>query len=525
MASSQTMFSINDIYNSLPFLILAGGGIILMILESFSRFQLIGKDTHLPAETSEAYAIATPGSRFYLMPLTGICLLAAFFFLGWQWLNVKSETVPLYQGMLSIDRLGLSMSGICIIAGFFSILGTPYFLQNKRFEFGEYYALILFSLSGMVILNFAADWVTLFLGIETLSLAVYILTGSYRRSARSSEAAMKYFLMGAFISAILLFGIALLYGVTGTTRISAFANPLSSSLFPSSIQSTLVSISSLLIIVSFAFKIALVPFHMWVPDAYEGAPSPVTGFMMTAVKTAGFTAFIRLAILLFAHEPLRSQTFSILYGLCAITMLFGNLGALRQQNIKRMLAYSSIAHAGYLLVGVLALDQEKWQTEGIASLFYYLLSYTISAVGSLAILAWVGGTNGKEENASLSHFAGLGKKQPGAAFAMTLFLLSLGGIPPTAGFFGKFYLFRLAFQDIRLWPLVFLAILTSLISMAYYLKVIMAMYFQQGPKASSSEKTPHFLSLGFSILCLAFFSIGVGICSKWIWNLGLSILK
>lgn len=521
MTSVQTLFSMSDIYNSLPILILAGGGLVLMILEAFSRFQLVGKDTHLPAETSEAYSIATPGSRFYFMPLAAFCLLVALFFVGWQWLNVKSGSVSVYQGMLTIDRTGLLMSGICIIAGFFSILGAPSFLQSKQFEFGEYYALVLFSCSGMLILNLASDWVALFLGIETLSLAVYILTGSWRRSARSSEAAMKYFLMGSFVSAILLFGIALLYGVTGTTHLTSLKSSLLPSFSASTVQSTLLSIGALLILLSFAFKVALVPFHMWAPDAYEGAPSPVTGFMMAAVKTAGFTALARVAILLFANEPLRSQTLSILYGLCGITMLVGNFAALRQQNIKRMLAYSSIAHAGYALLSILLLDSEKFRTESMASLFYYLLSYSVSAIGAMTVISWVSGSHLKEEKTMLSDWVGLGKRQPAAALAMTIFLLSLGGIPPTAGFFGKFYLFRLAFQETTLWPLAFLAIGTSLLSMAYYLKVIMAMYFKHSPQEVPVEKPAHFTAMGVAIFCLAILSLGMGIFSKWFWNLGL----
>lgn len=509
-----------DVPNTLPLLILCVGGFLVMLLEAFSRMRLVGHKHHknMPAETSEAYAMAIPGSRTYLMLLTAVVLLVALGFVVWQWMGfdtrVTTSYVLAYQNMLQIDRFGLFALGICLVAGLLSLGLAPAFLQRRKMEYGEYYALVLFALAGMNIVIMAADLVALFLGIEILSLGVYVLTGSWRKSIKSSEAAMKYFLMGAFVSAIIIYGIALLYGVTGTTNLLDMRHVLEQTSL-AGMHGTLFLAGCLLVVAGLLFKVGVVPLHMWAPDAYDGAPTPVTAFMMATVKVAAFSALARLMDALFQGTTLTSRISAVLYVLAILTMALGNLAALRQSNIKRMLAYSSIGHAGYLLLAILT---SHFNLDGSRSaLLYYLLTYSIAAVGTMGILVWVGQDHPQEEPVHLDAWAGLGKKRPVVALCMTLFLLSLAGFPPTAGFFAKFSLFRVAFHNTTLWPLVFVALLTSLISVAYYLRIIMVMYFQPGTGtfAKPESTQPGNTALKCAVLILTLATIGLGLLPNW----------
>lgn len=445
-------FDVGQLWTIAPMLVVLGGGILLLLLEAFAGSR----------------------NKAYLMPVTvAICLVALVLELSaWEDAAVSANRVS-FGGMLLTDRLSIYADCIFLSGAALSAMLAAGFMREHRFEFGEFYALLLFGTGGMMMLGAAADLVTIFLGIETMSLAVYVLTGSWRRSAKSSEGAMKYFLNGAFATAILLYGIALLYGAAGATSLRMLAER-SEQLATQPIY----LIGLIMLLIAIAFKIAAVPFHMWAPDAYEGAPTPVTAFMAAGVKAAAFVVLIRMLGGAFSRTELAfgsSGWSSILSVLAVATMTLGNLAALRQDNIKRLLAYSSIAHAGYLLVGVVAMSVVG--NEARSPLLFYLAAYTFTTVGAFGVVAWLGRRG--DERLLLDDWAGLASRHPAGALAMTIFMLSLGGIPPTAGFLGKFYLFRVALSKPGLVPLVVIAVLNSVVSVAYYLRVITAMYFRE----------------------------------------------
>jgi NADH-quinone oxidoreductase subunit N len=346
-------------------------------------------------------------------------------------------------------------------------------MREHGFELGELYPLVLFGAAGMMIVVHADHLLSLLIGIETMSLAAYVLTGCWRRNPRSSEGALKYFLMGAFATAFLIYGMAMVYGFSGgelsyagiaAKAKAASANPL-------------FVLGFFFILATLLFKVAAVPFHFWAPDAYEGAPTPITGFMAAGVKAAAFGAVVRLLGTVFGGTGLpASETgwVPLVSVLAGLTMTFGNLAALRQENIKRMLAYSSIAHAGYLLVGVAAMGLGVADAQ--PAVLFYLGAYTFTTLGTFGVVAWVGRRG--DERLYVDDWSGLGAARPALALAMALFLLSLGGVPPTGGFFGKFYLFRAALDQPALYPLVILGVLNSVVSVYYYLRVVVAMYFR-----------------------------------------------
>ena len=370
--------------------------------------------------------------------------------------------------------MSIFLGVIFLIAAALAAMLAPAFMREHGFEFGEIYALILFATAGMMIMAAATDFLSLFIGIETMSLAVYVLTGSWRKNAKSSEGAMKYFIVGSFATALLLYGVALVYGATGTTSLLRH-RPEGATRHG---HPPIFIIGMLFILVALGFKIAAVPFHMWAPDAYEGAPTPVTAFMAAGVKAAAFGVLLRVFITAFGHNEVAFGTngwASVLAVLAVATMTLGNLAALKQENIKRLLAYSSIAHAGYLLLGVVAVAVVGDSARG--PLLYYLLAYTFTTVGAFAVVAWLG--NRGDERLLLDDWAGLASRHPATALAMTVFMLSLGGVPPTGGFFAKFYLFRAALEKTGLLPLVIIAVLNSVVSVYYYLRVVTAMYFRE----------------------------------------------
>jgi NADH-quinone oxidoreductase subunit N len=513
-------FDTKDLLHSLPLIFLSVAGLLLLLLDAFSRTRLLGAayQKKLPPETSAAVVAPVVGSRAYLMPLTVLALLATLAILAWLPGELgESQGTTLYRDMLVLDRFGLLVSGICVVGALLSVMTAPAFLRAHNIEYGEYYALVIFALVGMVMLIMAADLVTVFLGVETMSLAVYVLTGSWRQNPRSSEAAMKYFLMGAFISGLMVYGIALIYGSIGTTVLAEIHNRATTMA-----GRPMFYLGWLLLLVSFMFKVAAVPFHMWAPDTYEGAPTPVSGFMMTGIKTAAFAGLLRVFVggLGGAETALQPYTGWVhtLYVLSILTMTLGNLGALRQDNIKRMLAYSSIAHAGYLLLGVIALAVVGDAARG--PLLYYLAAYTLTVVGAMGVVAWLGRDerSASGERLRLEDWAGMGQRNPAAALAMTVFLLSLGGFPPTAGFFGKFYLFRVALEKSSLMPLVLIAIANSLISVFYYLRIITAMYFRN-PSATPTTSPLQARELSLAVLIAAVLVLGLGAMPEWLSTL------
>ena len=371
-----------------------------------------------------------------------------------------------FQGMLVVDRMALFLDGAFIAGGLITLLFAGPYLREQGFEFGEFYALVLFAVAGMTMVAHATHLVSLLIGIETMSLAAYVLTGCWRRSMRSSEAAMKYFLLGAFATGFLVYGMALVYGTTGGEMSYAGINGK----VAEASKAPMFFIGEYFILIALAFKVAAVPFHMWAPDTYEGAPTPVTGFMAAGVKAAAFGGILRLLSTAFGNPLLVFDSTgwaSILSVLAALTMTLGNFAALRQENIKRLLAYSSIAHAGYLLLGVAGAQP---------AVLFYLVAYTFTTLGAFGVVAWIGSR--KDERLFIDDWAGLGASRPAVALAMTIFLLSLGGVPPTGGFFAKFYLFRAAMESPQLYWLVVVGVLNSMVSIYYYLRIVVAMYFR-----------------------------------------------
>ncbi len=378
-------------------------------------------------------------------------------------------TLESFSGSVVQDDFATFFKMIFLVAAGLAVLITDQYIEREGCNHGEIYPLVLFTTVGMMLMASGTDLMTVFLGLELMSISLYVLAGFNRTNVKSNEAGLKYFLLGAFSTGFLLYGMALVYGATGTTRIAKIA-AIVTEMGPAATGNTMLFIGMLLILTGFLFKIAAAPFHMWTPDVYEGAPTPMTAFMSAGPKAAGFAAMLRL--LLVAFPVMKAEWSDLLWILAVLTMTVGNLTALRQDNIKRMLAYSSIAHAGYALVGLVAAN-----TTGTSGILFYMLSYAFMNIGAFAVIVLVGKQG--EPNGTVMDFAGLGQKRPLLAAAMALFLFSLAGMPPTAGFIGKFYLFSGAVQEGYIW-LAIIGVLNSAASVYYYLRVMVYMYFKPG---------------------------------------------
>ncbi len=367
----------------------------------------------------------------------------------------------------------------CVVGGASILLSIDY-LPDAGIRKGEYYPLMMFAVLGVLVMAAATDLIVMFIGLETMSMAVYVLAGILRNDLRSNEASLKYFLLGAFASGLLLYGIALLFTMTGSTVLADIARSLVVSNYAPGDHAVLL-LGAGLVLIGLGFKIAAVPFHLWAPDVYEGAPSSVTAFMATAVKAGGFAVLLRTAVVGLA--PLHAELQGILWAASAITMTVGNFVALRQTSFKRMLAYSSIAHTGYLLIGVTA-----GTTAAGSAVLFYLAGYAAMNLGAFGIMiALARGPRGCEK---ISDYAGLSQTHPMLAAAMTICMLSLTGMPPLVGFVGKLYLFQTALEAGLVW-LVVLACLNSVVSAAYYLGVVRTMYFEAPPETSLPAPRPY----------------------------------
>jgi NADH-quinone oxidoreductase subunit N len=452
----------------LPQVIVALAALVVLVL-----------DVLVPRDRTEVLAGVTLASL-------GLSAAAAWYLWG--------ATGTAYSGMLATDNLALYFCLLLLGGAALSVLLSWGYLKREGISYGEFYTLILLAVAGMMLLAASADLLMVFLSIETLSLALYILVGFARAREASEEAALKYFLLGAFASAFLVYGIALIYGATGTTRLAdlaagAGANPLSN---------PLLLAGAVMVLVGFAFKLALVPFQMWTPDVYEGAPTPVTAFMSVATKAAAFAALFRLVF--YALPSLSAEWAPLLAVLAVLTMTAGNLAAIVQRNIKRMLAYSSIAHAGYILVAVIA-GGELGQT----SVLFYLAVYTFMNVGAFAV---VEALERREEGLELSDYAGLARRAPLLAAAMALFMFSLAGFPPTAGFFAKFYVFNAAVQSGYAW-LAVVGVLNSLLGVVYYVGVIVTMYMREPGKSNLAVNVSGALALALVIAAVSTLALGL----------------
>lgn len=399
------------------------------------------------------------------------------------------------SGMFISDNYSLFFKLIFLISLTLSVLLSIRYLRIENVNFGEYYSLMLFSSLGMMIMASAGDLIVLYLGLELMALSTYILAGFIRHEIRSNEAALKYFLLGAFASAFLLYGISLTYGLTGTTNLKAIANYLISNKVEAN---PALILAILLLVVAMSFKIAAVPFHMWAPDVYEGAPTPVTAFMSVGPKAAGFAILGRVFTTAFGSLTVEWTT--VLIPIAIFTMAVGNILAISQSNIKRMLAYSSIAHAGYALIGIIA-----GTGDGISSVMNYLFIYAFMNIGAFSIVTILKseGVAGEE----LSDYEGLAKTHPLASGLMLIFMFSLTGIPPTAGFIGKFYLFMSAIKAGYTW-LAVVAVIFSAISAYFYLRVVMLMYMKE-PKTEVSLSTSMAAGIAIAVTVIAVLILGI----------------
>jgi NADH-quinone oxidoreductase subunit N len=408
-----------------------------------------------------------------LFSLAGIAAAAAYSVYLWSWVGKPGHATSVLGGMVAADRFAvfirLTLLGVAAIG----VILSYHYLDRAGEARGEYYPLLLFATAGMTLIAAADDLIVVFLALEVLSLSLYLMTGfSFRRMA-SAEAAMKYFLLGAFSSAFFLYGIALAYGATGTTNLSAIAGKLSGEVGGAALALGAAGLMA----TGFGFKVAAVPFHMWTPDAYQGAPTCVTAFMSAGTKVAAFGAFLR--VFNTAFSPLVWDWRPFVWAVAAVTMVVGSILAIAQTDVKRMLAYSSIAHAGFILVGVAAADQ------GIQAAMFYLVAYAVMILGAFAVVMLVSVRG--EQNVSLSSYAGLARRSPFLAAAMALFLLSLAGIPPTAGFIAKVAVFSAAVQA-GYWPLVLIAVIASVIAAFFYIRVIVLMYMQEPAETVEIER-------------------------------------
>jgi NADH-quinone oxidoreductase subunit N len=383
-----------------------------------------------------------------------------------------------FNGMVTIDGFAVFLTITLLVTGLMAVALAYDYLKRMGIERGEYYVLLLFSIGGMMLMTLAADLIVVFLALEWLSIPLYVLAGFARPRLESEEAAMKYFLLGAFASGFLVYGVALVFGATGSTALSAVVAALTAG----TANLSLLSIGAGLILVGFAFKVAAVPFHMWTPDVYQGAPSSVTAFMAVGAKIGGFAALLRVFVS--AFPGLAAEFTPVIWMLAALTLVLGNVVAIAQRNMKRLLAYSSIAHAGYILMAVVPYGQPALSGDAVAAALFYLVAYAFTNFGAWAVVIALEQAEGK--GLALEDYAGLGRKYPLLAAAMAVFMLSFTGVPPTLGFAGKLFVFRTVLEGGFI-GLALIGVLTSLVSAYYYLRVVVVMYMQDGDPVVRSE--------------------------------------
>lgn len=401
-------------------------------------------------------------------------------------------------GVIVADDYALFFNIALCGMGLLTILLSWGTAERDRLPIGEYYSLMLFSIAGMMLMGSTRDLLVIFIALEIMSLGVYVMTAIKRGSEQGAEAGFKYFVLGGFSSAFFLYGIALAYAATGSTKLDEIGVLVASSAQQPDLVLLLV-LSMILLLVGFAFKVSAVPFHMWTPDAYQGAPTLVTGFMSTAVKAAAFAAFAR--VFLTALEPFRSEWLPMLSAVAGLTMVIGTVVGVAQSNVKRMLAYSSIAHAGYLIVGLLAANPA-----GKQAILFYVVAYAVTNLGAFGVLAALSSNDRPHDD--VRDFAGLWTERPGMAALLTVFLLSLGGFPPTVGFIAKWAIFGAAVQQ-GLYSLAILGVLTSVVSVFFYLRIVIAMYMADEHAPGQRPAAPKVAMAGMLIALAAVFYLGV----------------
>jgi NADH-quinone oxidoreductase subunit N len=479
-----------NVWIILPELVVAFAGVVVMLYDSF-----FPKDR------------VTSG----IISLVGLAVSA--FFLTSLWSSAPLGTTS-WNGMIAHDNLRLGFSIVFLIVTAMTILISTVWVEREDVPVGEYNALLLFATFGMMLMASGNDLVVIFLGLETLSIATYVMAGLRRGDLKSNESAMKYFILGSFASAFLLYGMALIYGATGSTNLTVIADKIVNPNFPA-----LLLIGGAMMVIGFGFKIAAAPFHVWTPDVYEGAPAPVTGFMAAGPKAAAFASFLRVFILGFpfivgvsASNYLHETWMTVLAVMAMLSMTVGNVAAIMQNNVKRMLAYSSIAHAGYALVGFLGAGAAKpgsSQDAAIASVAFYMLTYAVTNLGAFAVITLLAQKN--DRRADFEDFNGIGFKSPVLSFTLSLFMHSLLGLPLTAGFMGKVLVFRPALEagSTLLVVLVIVAVINTAISAYYYLRLIVVMFFKERVTEWVEPKMPLGLAAALLIAVIGVLYLGI----------------
>jgi NADH-quinone oxidoreductase subunit N len=458
--------STSDFYYILPELVLTAGALLVLIA-----------DVLLPRRTQALSWVTLVAIGATLVSL------APF----------GATHVEVARGLIAVDRFAFFFKIVFLVAAAMTVLMSMRYLDIEGVSAGEYYFLILCATLGMMIMAGGIDLITIFIGLETMAVSFYILAGFIKPNQRSNEAAVKYFLLGAFSLGILLYGMSLMYGLSGTTNLRAMATT-----FVGQERDPLLVLAVILVTAGVGFKIAAVPFHMWAPDVYEGAPTPVTAFLSVGSKAASFAMLLRIFI---EGLPSMDADWRLLFEVLAIaTMTVGNLAALTQTNLKRMLAYSSIAHAGYVMIGIVA-----GGARGIAATLIYLFVYSFMQLGAFTVIVLMRRADAAGDE--LKDLSGLYLRRPFAAFAMLLFMLSLGGIPPTAGFMGKFWLFSAAIESGYVW-LAVIGVLNSAVSLYYYVRVIVFMYLRKETFGSEPVVSPA-LAVALGVAVVATIAFGV----------------
>jgi NADH-quinone oxidoreductase subunit N len=414
--------------------------------------------------------IIPPGARKGMFPLTVFALLGTLAYTIFDFFN--GEWAVFYQGMYMHDQFAGFFKILFLVAALLVVLSSSGYVQKFQAYRGEFYPLLIAATLGMMLMAGAGDLITMYVGLELMTVTFFILVAYNTNDGKSSEAGIKYLVLGASSSAILLYGISLIYGLTGSTQMYDIAQALGSDLNPASILATVFFLAGL------GFKISLIPFHMWAPDIYEGAPTPITAYLATASKAAAFAALVRFYLLMMYGQSFAESGQMLLLILAAMTMILGNLMAIPQKNIKRLMAYSGIAQAGYIMVGVIAVSIPAVSVfiGGIKAVLFYLMIYIFANLGAFAVITHVSQSQGSEE---IADYAGLAKRSPLAAAVLTACVLSLAGIPPLAGFVGKFYLFSAVMDQGYTW-IAYVGFIMSMVSVYYYLSIIKVMYLTEG---------------------------------------------
>jgi len=467
--------SASDFYYILPEMVLTAGALVVLIVD-----------------------ILLAKSRQAVLAWVTLGVLAATLYSLTPFVGIHREVA---HGLLAVDGFATFFKVVFLIAAAITVLISVRYLEIEGAPAGEYYFLILCATLGMMIMAGGIDLITLFIGLETMAVSFYILAGFIKPSQRSNEAAVKYFLLGAFSLGILLYGMSLMYGLSGSTSLRTM-----STVFAGMENDRRLVLAVILVVAGMGFKIAAVPFHMWAPDVYEGAPTPVTAFLSVGSKAASFAMLLRIFI---EGLPSMSADWRLLFEVLAIvTMTVGNVAALTQSNMKRMLAYSSIAHAGYVLIGVVS-----GTARGVTATLIYLFIYAFMQLGAFSIIVLLRRRDVVGDE--LKDFAGLSSRNPLAAFAMLLFMLSLGGIPPTAGFMGKFWLFGAAIESGYVW-LAVIGVLNSAISLYYYIRVVVFMYLKRETSGSEPVSSP---ALTFALAVAVVATLLIGVYPGWLFEI------